>query len=367
MPNQIAVTPLTLYNLDNTVFDGLQLPDYHFPRSIEYEDLFLTEGWTLDRETLIENILLETAELDTIYTTPDFFKFAVSAWCKKEFPVWKALYETIFYKYNPIWNKDGTIKETAQNVRNLTGSGNRVKANSNVTNNVTSEFIGDTDNTERTKTDSNNNVITKSGNTNTSENDSGNDIENNVGNRTNTGSENKETNKNSVDTEGTGSTSITGVSAFDQMSAFSNKEKTDTSGNKTNVVNENGEEVINKKETETNTDIKNTSHSGSKSGESVNNENTVDINSGNENESNNRTYNRNRNESGNLINNGTESEDNSNNENESNNGSTERIEQGNIGIVTTQQMIQAERDLVKFNIYDFIIDSFKARFCIMVY
>lgn len=40
---------------------------------------------------------------------------------------------------------------------------------------------------------------------------------------------------------------------------------------------------------------------------------------------------------------------------------------GNIGVTTTQQMIEEERGIVKFNIYDYIIDSFKKRFCILVY
>lgn len=40
---------------------------------------------------------------------------------------------------------------------------------------------------------------------------------------------------------------------------------------------------------------------------------------------------------------------------------------GNIGVTTTQQMIEQERNVVKFNIYDYIVDSFKNRFCILVY
>lgn len=40
---------------------------------------------------------------------------------------------------------------------------------------------------------------------------------------------------------------------------------------------------------------------------------------------------------------------------------------GNIGVTTTQQMIEAEREVVKFNIMDYIIDSFKKRFCILIY
>lgn len=40
---------------------------------------------------------------------------------------------------------------------------------------------------------------------------------------------------------------------------------------------------------------------------------------------------------------------------------------GNIGVTTTQQMIDAERRVSEFNISDYIIDSFKRRFCLLVY
>lgn len=40
---------------------------------------------------------------------------------------------------------------------------------------------------------------------------------------------------------------------------------------------------------------------------------------------------------------------------------------GNIGVTTTQQMLQAEREIALFTIYDAICTSFKKRFCIMVW
>lgn len=40
---------------------------------------------------------------------------------------------------------------------------------------------------------------------------------------------------------------------------------------------------------------------------------------------------------------------------------------GNIGVTTSQQMIEAERRVSEFNIIDYITSSFKRRFCIMVY
>lgn len=40
---------------------------------------------------------------------------------------------------------------------------------------------------------------------------------------------------------------------------------------------------------------------------------------------------------------------------------------GNIGVTTTQQMIEQERETAKFNIYQVILDEFKQRFCVLVY
>lgn len=40
---------------------------------------------------------------------------------------------------------------------------------------------------------------------------------------------------------------------------------------------------------------------------------------------------------------------------------------GNIGVTTTQTMITQEREVDQFNVIDYIIDSFKKRFCLLVY
>lgn len=40
---------------------------------------------------------------------------------------------------------------------------------------------------------------------------------------------------------------------------------------------------------------------------------------------------------------------------------------GNIGVTTTQDMLEAQRKIVRYNIYDEIADSFKAEFCLYIY
>ena len=43
------------------------------------------------------------------------------------------------------------------------------------------------------------------------------------------------------------------------------------------------------------------------------------------------------------------------------------VRTGNIGVTSSQQLIAAEREVADFSTYKYIVESFKKRFCIMVY
>lgn len=88
---------LGLYTYDQSLFDNMQLP---------------AEFTADDRETLINNLLMECAEFECTYPAFDFCKAAIGFWSKARLRVWQKLYDTMFFDYNPIWNKDGTITET---------------------------------------------------------------------------------------------------------------------------------------------------------------------------------------------------------------------------------------------------------------
>lgn len=59
--------------------------------------------------------------------------------------------------------------------------------------------------------------------------------------------------------------------------------------------------------------------------------------------------------------------DNDTTERENTNVKYERWLRGNYGVKTTQAMIEEQRELVKFNLFDYIINQFKDRFCIVIY
>ena len=87
---------LGLYNYNNTILDGLTLPS-------NFED-----G---DLDTLKTNLLMETAELELIYTNFDFLKYAITEWSAKQQLEWEELRKTQLYDYNPIWNADYKISD----------------------------------------------------------------------------------------------------------------------------------------------------------------------------------------------------------------------------------------------------------------
>jgi hypothetical protein len=83
-----------LYNYDETIFDDMALP------STDH----------LNKDTLIQNILVECSELEILYTDPTVFKMIVKYWSEARVHVWQKLADTMDYEYNPIWNKD--VKDT---------------------------------------------------------------------------------------------------------------------------------------------------------------------------------------------------------------------------------------------------------------
>ena len=86
MGRAVNLSPLGLYNWDQTVFDLMQIPS------------------ALNRDTLIDNLLAETAELEVLYPNPVVFKNLVGVWSAKQIDIWNRLYATTQYEYNPIEN-----------------------------------------------------------------------------------------------------------------------------------------------------------------------------------------------------------------------------------------------------------------------
>lgn len=227
---------LGLYNYDPTVFDNLVIPT---AADISDDAPKVDDPWVPDKDVLIHLICMRFAELSLVYPDLDDMRLMIGFWSAARLPVWVALYNTLLYKYNPIWNKDADFLET----RNLAGSDNR-------TDNLAH---GETTTVTNMNTTLNGNVTHQ-------------------------------------------------VVGFDSDS-FANESK----------------------------DIPDTL-------ESVNG--STSVNGSNTGTSNHKT---------------------------TDTGTIRRIENGNIGVTTTQQMIEAQREIVAFNLYETIAEEFKQEFCVMIY
>lgn len=102
MSREAILSTLGLYQWDNTLFDLLQIPA------------------ALDRETLIDNLLTETAELEILYSNPTVLKNLIGIWSRKQLHIWQHLYETTQFEYNPIENYDR--KETGSGATTHSGA-----------------------------------------------------------------------------------------------------------------------------------------------------------------------------------------------------------------------------------------------------
>ena len=129
---------LGLYNYDESLLDGLieSLPNrYGIPSG--YADSYYTDV-IIDPQTVVENLLVECAEFEILYSDFNALKRIIKIWSAKEKLVWQKMYNTICYKYNPIWNKDGksvwTERQSATGKKTETEKGSKT-TNANGTTN----------------------------------------------------------------------------------------------------------------------------------------------------------------------------------------------------------------------------------------
>lgn len=234
-----------MYEYDNTIFDGFDAPSYTDDNNVIH---------TLNRDDVINNIILQCAELELVYPSVEMMKFAIGVWSASNSRTWDKLYKSMYLEYNPIWNVDATETETETNERDIsrqhTGSNN--------------ETVNLSDAETRNLTDTETPNIT--------------DTESVQGFNSNQWSEAKKNVKSGTDTiQHTGTDTI----------LHTGTDKTDITNNET--VNDDNERVNTKRRT------------------------------------------------------------------------------GNIGVTASQDLITKERQVAEFSIIEYITQSFKERFCLMIY
>ena len=114
MPWRAKISILGLYHAEPTLFEDLQLPTYTDDENVSHD--------YISKDALVNNLLMELAELEVIYPDPEFMKEAIAMWSASRLPVWKRVALVLFEDYDPFVNikrhEDRTITQT----RDLAGS-----------------------------------------------------------------------------------------------------------------------------------------------------------------------------------------------------------------------------------------------------
>ena len=301
-----------LYNYDDTIFDNWELPI------------------NVSRETLIGNVLIECGELSLIYTVPSFMKEHIKYWSRRRLSIWEKLLETTEFDYNPIENYNRVETGT----KSGTESGTRAKTDSRDTEN---ERVS-TDTTLNTRTVES--IFTPTV-TETEQLTAG------IGSiQTDTVSMTR-TDNLSQQVSGTSSTT-TSRAAFNSAALEDVEEVAGTNSATTTNTGTVGDAGTN-----TSAVTRSGSDTTTRSKTGHDDTNTTDTLNGTVNG----TVTDSKAESGteNVTEQGTKSETYSN------------TVHGNIGVMSTQEMIRQEREIDQFDIYWFLVQDFKAEFCTLVY
>ena len=118
-PNRASLSIVDLYNVDETLFDGLSLPP----------DFDTSEN----RETLINQILMRSKDFEALYPDAPFMKKQIGYWSGENIFVWDKVYTLTKLEYNPIENYDRMEEssETGRNATERTGEAVSARAGSN--------------------------------------------------------------------------------------------------------------------------------------------------------------------------------------------------------------------------------------------
>lgn len=297
---------------DPTLFDTLMLPE------------------EINKDDVVDNLLYEYAGVSVNIPNPIILKEAIGGWSRVRCRLWKDLYDTLNYNYDPISNYDR--KEEWHD------SGRRAGNRTGTTSGTEKETTERSDNGEFGTTRSG-----KEDGSGTTGNTQTYDMEHNT--KSSLTKEGKGTSSGSTDSTGTDSTFVQGFNTghevlHDKVNHVANGTNSGiTTDNSTETGTNNLDDIGTIKDAGDHSDHKTFNESESGTNKSTANGNSNKESSGSSQE----------------------------NTNENSDDWHKGHVYGNIGVTTTQAMIEEQRRVVQFDVIHYIIRDFAKRFLILVY
>lgn len=283
---------------------------YHWDSTL-FDGMLLPEG--LDRSTVIDTILLETTDFPLVISDLETLRYSIELWSKHRVDIWTKLLETTQYEYNPIENYDryeithDDLYETGYGT--VKGDGGEDRTDRTVVKSgaiirSTTGFV------EREKSG----AVDKSILGSYTDANSGTDVNTNAVSAFNdSGYSDHEQSRLahglSVERSYNGYVETEDYTGYKETERYNNYNLTEDYGLPDSIENPTESEIVKTKK-----------QGGERTDKNFNNNRTI-------------------------------------------NGHIH----GNIGVTTTQQMIEAERKVVNFDVVDQIVTDYKTTFCILIY
>ena len=306
MSRQAFWSLMGMYNHDNQLLSAMNYPT-----------TFTNE----DKDSFMHELFTETAEMEVLYNDPDIMKMLIGKWSKHRKPIWDHLIETTQYEYNPIanWDRNETVTETRERSGSESNSSDATIVDDGsdiLTNNLTH-----TDDDTITRT-----LDTEKGDTSLRTDNLSESVSRTV---TNSGTDTTTNSVNGFEGSATNTVVVHDISALQHGAKAVESATTNNTGTQGNAT------TITETGTVTDTYDRQGRDTGTAS-RALDNTRTEDR-SGTSTHSDEETFTR------------------------------EYTGQGNIGTMTSQDMIKQEREIAMMDIIDIMIKEFKNRFLIQIY
>ena len=361
-----------------------------------FDDLQLPEG--LNKQLCIDTIISEHGRAPLAHPDPGYMRYMIGVWSRRNFITWQKLYDTQLLQYNPLWNNDRYETETNSTQRNTNGTGT-LDSTVNGTHNSKEQGTNTAQHTEKENSKTTQNATTTETRTTDKTGESISDetghSETN-GNTTSDGTSttdttNTQTSKNTTTTDGTANTTaeeITTQKTTHDISPenspdFQPDDTTDTNGTKTTISRDTTKSTVDFSGTVTDLGNSRTvTH-----GETTSTETTDTTQHGETHITENEKMNGER-VSNSTTDYGREAGSQDGAEHTIDRGATDQTvtdtdttsteamnemythefhQWGSIGVITSQQLIQQEREVVQYNVYMTIAEYYHREFCLKFY
>lgn len=132
------MTLIGLYNWDSSLFDKLKVPAF------------------VDKDVLVNNILLRSGDFEVLYSDFDFMKGAIGIWSDKWYRTFIKWSEALQIKYDPLYNYDRTEEWTTK--ENVDDTGTHTESNMS-TGTDNSETLTDSTSTDKVSAYNDNTLV----------------------------------------------------------------------------------------------------------------------------------------------------------------------------------------------------------------